>query len=144
MKRSNLSVVFLCGALLVGCNQGNSLQDQVENLPITDAYIPETVKEYRDYEEFYSAVDVLTTVELVNYEERVIVLKDYGSYIINEEDKQYEHFGYSMESVLMEYDFAMTILDNHEVKDVTVIVIIENYDGEVIGYYDGTTWEEAK
>lgn len=142
MRKQFLSVMLLCGALLVGCSQqSNSLQDQVESLTgETQAFITEAER----VEEFEYTMGVLDDVKFFSYEENVVIMSSYcnkRTTFTNEEDIK---LGYDVSSSLITYDYNRAILDGHKFQDVKLIMEVRTRQDEVIGYYDGTVWEEAK
>ena len=142
MRKQFLGIMVLCGALLVGCSQGNSLQDQVESLTgETQAFITEEER----LEEFGFAVEVLDDlVKVFNYDENIIVRSSYCAKRTSFTKEEDIKFGYDVSTPVMTYDYAKEILDNHNLQDVKLIMEVKTYQEEVIGYYDGTVWEEAK
>ena len=148
MRKQFLGVMLLCGALLVGCSQGNSLQDQVESLT---GETQVTIEETERFEAFENvALYLLDNVKSFSYEENIIVIDVECGYIIENDGivKGYTReedikFGYDMSRPLSEYEFGREFLGMYNLQDVKLIVEITKND-EVIGYYDGTTWEEAK
>ena len=126
---------------LVGCSQGNSLQDQVESLT---GETQEVLVEEERFEEFEYTMGVLDDVKFFSYEENVVVMSSYCNKRTTFTEEEDIKFGYDVSSSLITYDYNRTILDGHKFQDVKLIMEVRTLQDEVIGYYDGTTWEQAK